>query len=225
VSPDDQPTGTYRTYMDGGVRSSVIDQQAFNTMEAAYAAALCKAAGQGATGCTREKLAAMPNKSAMMEVIPPSLFAVRNGPTIVPRGDWVEEAIDDDPDAYVTALRGYSILVNQNELASLSELKARYPAVSLNFVSADGYDWMTRGPIEGRDVCADRDPKVYFDPIFMRCLIEFGQWRRRNINPETDGWRQFAPLVPAAFAGDAMILPSAEAFDRARSMLEQPAAP
>jgi hypothetical protein len=84
---------------------------------------------------------------------------------------------------------------------------------------------MTRGPISDRKVCEERNPKVYFDPIFMRCLIAFGQWRRGNINPETDGWRQFAPLVTEAFVGDAITLPSADAFDRARSMLEQPAAP
>lgn len=228
ISATGQPTGKFSTFMDGGVRSSVIDQQAFDALETAKAVVLCDAAGLDGVSCQREKLAAMDDKSMLAGLNTPNLFAIRNGPTVVPEG-WLDQEIDNDPDAYITALRGYSILVNQNELASLSEMRSRYPRAVLNFVSADGYDWMTSGSQKTRVVCGKRDEKIYFDRGFMQCLVEFGRWRRNNINAETDGWRIFGPQQKSQAAmNPAMVpaiqpveLPDDRAFERAQA-LRQP---
>jgi hypothetical protein len=216
------PDGEYRTYMDGGVRSSVIDRQAIDALETAQAMKLCRKAGLTGDGCSKAALAEYADKAALADVTPPTLFAVRNGPTIVPSGDF-DDAIDDDPDAYVTAMRGYSILVNQNELASVTEMLSRYPSAQLNFVSADGYNWMTDGSPKSREACPERNEKVYFDQVFMQCLVTFGEWRRKNVNADTGGWRPFAPRTKEKRLTDEDALPSERAFQNARALLQMKA--
>lgn len=225
IAQGKHPTGDFRTFMDGGVRSSVIDQQVIDFMEASYTAAMCRAVGfDGSTReltCTREKLGAIDDQTRLETYRAPLLYVVRNGPTIVPAGS-LDTEIDDDPDAYVTAMRGYSALVNQNELASVAEMQARYPFSELRFVSADGYNWLTDGtPKDRPDVCPERNEKVYFDAVFMRCLVDFGIWRRNNrnsqgsANPQDDGWHVLSPLIPDRIDGGNMPLPSERAFDLA----------
>lgn len=227
------PEGEYRTYMDGGVRLSVIDTQAFESNQTAKAMGLCKAAGLDAEECNSAAVGRSANKQALAKVVAPIIFAVRNGPTIIPPGkrdgDRDSRAdIDVDPDAYTTAIRGYSILVNQNELASVAEMLARYPEAEVNFVSADGYDWMTKGTDSGRDKCPARDEEIYFDKVFMQCLVAFGDWRFRNVDAGTNGWSVVGPLTKEqgllpGTAGILPPLPSDDAFDRAAVLLKREA--
>ena len=194
------------TFMDGGVRLSVIDEFVEESAELAYAAAWCRKLDGG--DCTVGNLQHEQQKTGFESPPKPQIFIVRNGPTIVPRGS-LDTEIDRDPDAYVAALRGYSVLVNQNELASITELQSRNRYADLYFTSADGYDWIKRKdtPVSETYVCPPRDEKNYFDGNFMRCLRRYGawkykasQWQRLSFADEKDGIlvTDGAPLVPHA---------------------------
>ncbi|MAR57260.1 MAG: hypothetical protein CMM93_08765 [Rickettsiales bacterium] len=214
--------GDFRTFMDGGVRLSIIDRQFAQLSEDIYLMQLCSPLG-AANECTLENLKKA-EKSGLIEATPPSIYVVRNGPTVVPKSS-LDAHIDTDPDAYVTAMRGYAILVNQNEVASIGEMQARYPYDSLNVVSADGYNWMS-----GQQVtwgvshtfpCPERDEGVYFDKAFMECLIAFGHWRKANYDADNNGWQQLAPLIdePQGLAEEGPVLPSEAALKRAEKYL------
>lgn len=146
---------SYRTYADGGVRLSLFDAQLARSASA---------------------LAAL-DKSDV------TLFALRNGPTIVrPAGDEPGSAsakIDSRPDALTMALRSYSIIVNQAEVTSIAGLRLVNRAGTIKYTSADGYDWKDRPCRKVSEIAAaeGRPPvkQPMFDPQFMKCLIRWGR--------------------------------------------------
>lgn len=209
---------SYRTFMDGGVRLSVIDQFIEDSAELTYAASLCRRV-QG-SDCDHAALVKADEKGLLDEVAKPQVYIVRNGPTIVPRGD-LDREIDRDPDAYITALRGYSVLVNQNELASITEMQARNRFADIHYVSADGYNWLTK--VEEKDAperepCGERDEKNYFDATFMRCLRRYGAWRQAST-----GWQGLSPDEDKGIDPDLPVpraLPDEDTLARAQALLE-----
>lgn len=186
----DEAGAEWRTFMDGGVRLSVIDELVVDAAQQSYAMSLCSQYASG-QDCTRKGLFFGQESPAVFGETAPEIYVVRNGPTIVPKGK-LDTEIDRDPDAYTTAMRGYSVLVNQNELASITELQSRNRAANFFYVSADGYNWITspeKSGGESRVRCKDRDEDIYFDKEFMQCLRKYGVWRRSNIDFENDGWQ------------------------------------
>lgn len=196
----------YSTFMDGGVRLSVIDRFIEDSAGLAYATAWCRTLKDRNQNCDDKGTKAAKGQDGFQAPGKPEIFIIRNGPTIVPGGS-LDAEIDRDPDAYVTALRGYSVLVNQNELASITEIQSRNRYADLYYTSADGYDWNTQPDKPGpeRDVCPARDEKNYFDGNFMRCLRKYGTWKYAHsgwqvlslgndegLAPLTDG----APVIP-----------------------------
>lgn len=204
----------YRTFMDGGVRLSVIDQFVKDSSDLAYAATLCSRVRKGA--CNQATLLKAEEKGLLAGILPPQVFIVRNGPTIVPRGD-LDREIDRDPDGYITAMRGYSVLVNQNELASITEMQSRNRFADIYYVSADGYNWLTKvdeGDPASREPCGERDEKNYFDGEFMRCMRRYGAWREAQT-----GWQQLSPDDDKTLVTVASELPDEDILTRADTLL------
>lgn len=103
-----------RTYMDGGVRSSVFD-----------AGIAKRSALVGARG------------------VRPEIYVLRNGPTVVFRDSENEDRIpkvDARPDLLRVGLRGYSTIVNQSELMSIASLRLNYPRGTIRVMTADGFN-------------------------------------------------------------------------------------
>lgn len=105
-----------RTYMDGGVRSSVFH-----------------------TGVARRAA-----KFEKLEATSPEITVVRNGPTVVFRDkvvDGTETAeVDARPDVGRVGMRGYSTIVNQSELMSIASLRLVYPTGPIRVMTADGFN-------------------------------------------------------------------------------------
>jgi len=142
-----------RTYMDGGVRSSVFDAELGHRLSL-YAA----------------------NRPSLPQ---PQIYIIRNGPTIVFRDEDDRAkpgtaAVDARPDAMRVGLRGYSTIVNQSELMSIAGLRLKYPTGTIKVATADGYN----SPMNP-DHC-ERKPEVMFDPAFMKCLIRWGRYKARS---------------------------------------------
>lgn len=146
-----------RTYVDGGVRSSVFH------------------VGVG------RRLASYAKDHP--EKPQPHIYVVRNGPTIVfrdaeePKRPGTAE-VDARPDALRVGLRGYSTIVNQNELMSIASLRLIYPTGPISVISADGFNSRKMNPAP----CGPR-PAVMFDPTFMRCLVDWGEHKARKGAP------------------------------------------
>jgi hypothetical protein len=144
-----------RTYMDGGVRSSVFDAGIAERVSFAADAA--------------------PEKGVKVE--PSDIYVLRNGPTVVFRdkpGKSGEAEVDERPDAMRVGLRGYSTIVNQSELMSIASLRLIYPKGTIKVMTADGFN-STQNP----KPCGPR-PEAVFEPAFMTCLIEWGRYRAAN---------------------------------------------
>lgn len=152
-----------RTYVDGGVRSSVFD------------------AGVGRK--LRLYSASRPSTPQ------PRIYVVRNGPTVVFRDADDPEtpgtaAVDARPDAVRVGLRGYSTIVNQNELMSIASLRLRYPTGPIHVATADGFN----SPMNPNG--CGRRPKEMFNPGFMKCLVEWGRYKARS----GSGWIELPKL-------------------------------
>lgn len=138
------------TFVDGGVRSSVFDSGIGRRMEA----------------------------FASSGTATPHLFALRNGPTIVFRDasdrdhPGVSE-VDQRPDILRVGMRGYSTIVNQNELMSIASLRLNYPRGPISVISADGFN----APMNPKP-CGPR-PEALFAPVFMDCLVDWGRHKAR----------------------------------------------
>jgi len=143
-----------RTYVDGGVRSSVFDA-GMGRVFASYAE----------SGGARAQ---------------PAIYVIRNGPTVVFRDiDDPDRpgtaAVDARPDIERVGLRGYSTIVNQNELMSIASLRLNYPTGPINVISADGFNTQGMNPVP----CGKR-PKEMFNAKFMNCLVDWGDHKARN---------------------------------------------
>lgn len=151
------------TYLDGGVRSSVFDT---------------------AIGQRMRKFSAKSTAS-----VQPHLYVIRNGPTIVFRD--VEDqkhpgaAVDARPDIMRVGLRGYSTIVNQNELMSIASLRLNYPRGPISVISADGFNTPVRVVLEDGAILANPRPcgprpNALFSKEFMTCLANWGNYKARN---------------------------------------------
>lgn len=170
--------GAYHSYADGGVRLSLFEAQVARAVRT---------------------FAAQPRTTV-------TLFALRNGPTIVRPAEHEPNSsaakIDVHPDAMAVALRSYSIIVNQTEVASIATLRLIDPVSTINFTSADGYDWQGKCTTISEQAAAAGAKAVtqpMFDPQFMKCL---SAWGRKKEGAK--GWvelRRVPAIVPPVAIG------------------------
>uniref|UniRef100_UPI0035C9AC6F patatin-like phospholipase family protein n=1 Tax=uncultured Sphingomonas sp. TaxID=158754 RepID=UPI0035C9AC6F len=166
--PDDQ-----RAYYDGGVRQSVFEAEVAHKVEAA-----ARAAG-------------LVDASGKTDPAAPTIFVLRNGPTIVSR---FSKDTGPGPDALSNALRAESIVVNQLELQSIADLRLAHPSGPILLITADGWD--------AGGGCV-KPPDVMFAPDFMRCLTRFGAVRATRAPP----WRSLSTILPGQTAADLRLAP------------------
>lgn len=155
------------SYTDGGVRSSVFDT---------------------GIGERMTKFLARPDARDR-----PHLYVIRNGPTIVFRDADDKDhpgiaEVDARPDILRLGLRGYSTIVNQNELMSIASLRINYPKGPISVISADGFNAPRPKPGDishpAGEVpvippsCGPR-PAALFDKTFMNCLADWGRFKAR----------------------------------------------
>ncbi len=155
------------TYVDGGVRSSVFE-----------------------AGVAR-RAASYASKFALRDA--PHIHVMRNGPTVVFRDIEDKDRrgvaeVDARPDARRVGMRGYSTLVNQNELMSIASLRLNYPMGRISVISADGFNAPDAAPAsqprrpggEKRPLQCGTRPAELFNAKFMHCLIDWGRWKARH---------------------------------------------
>lgn len=156
-----------RVYYDGGVRQSV-----FETTIAAQAYA------EGRAAAVVAQSMGMTTPPA-----PPTLYVVRNGPTVLTDDASAQKGAD----ALTNALRAEAIVVNQLEVQSIADLRLANPTGPIRLVTADGFD---RPP----GSCVKEPKEAIFSPPFMACLARFGAARADRVPP----WRALTPIVPNA---------------------------
>jgi predicted acylesterase/phospholipase RssA len=160
------------TYLDGGVRQSMFlveTATALSSLAETSRARLAKAAsGDG------QPTPAPPS--------PPSLLLdlVRNGPTIAK----LDGKADGSRDAISSALRGYSLIVNQSEVSAIETIRLRYREASVRLVTADGYDTII--PPDQTKACKKADEEAMFEPDFMQCLQAYGTHKAKDM--DNNGW-------------------------------------
>jgi len=143
-------------YYDGGVRQSVFEVRVAELMQQASARALEAAAARKRSGDSA------PDAATHSSFAEPSLYVVRNGPTILEP----DHKADDAADALTAAFRAEAIVVNELEVSSIAALRLARPTGPIRLVTADG--WKKSSPV------CDKPPGVMFDPDFMACLQTFG---------------------------------------------------
>jgi hypothetical protein len=156
-SPPAQPV----TYYDGGVRQSMFVVDTIT--------ALSELAGQ------RRAAARLANPSEAMvgsdqRLSSPVVYMVRNGPTIA----LPDDKANNKRDAITSALRGYSLIVNQSEVMAIETIRLRYPEAEMRLITADGYDKAYPGSAGA--ICEKNDPEAMFEPQFMQCLQRYGAY-------------------------------------------------
>lgn len=151
-----------KVYTDGGVRSSVFEDGIGERMTQ-----FLEKAGPG---------------------VRPHLYVIRNGPTIVFRDVPSKDhpGVDARPDILRLGMRGYSTIVNQNELMSIASLRLNYPRGPISVISADGFNSPRPDPrdLPRRDgkepfvppACGPR-PEELFHAGFMQCLANWGVFK------------------------------------------------
>lgn len=159
------------TYYDGGVRQSVFFGQTVQMVQRLQAGGAFTAAR--ATG----------RDDAIR------IFAVRNGPTVA----MPEPGIDQPSGAVKSALRGYSLLVNQTEIASLEMIRRHYPGAEMFVATADGYSREftdPAGPADTPLTCKKASKDAMFEPQFMACLQALGRHKaaKSGASNRPDGW-------------------------------------
>jgi len=160
-------------YYDGGVRQSVFEREVASRLRTSVMRSVrAEVARQRFAG----RAPTEGDVAALVQQTTQRLFVIRNGPTIA------EPADAPDPGPLPNALRAEAILVNENEVNSVAELRLIYPFETLNFISADGY--------RNSAGCQKEGGGVMFDPVFMQCLLRFGGTRAS----ETPPWRQVRPI-------------------------------
>lgn len=189
IKSDDDPIPPGpRTMYDGGVRHSVFEVDIADRIEAAEKKML------------KQKKA---NPSQQ-----PILYVLRNGPT----GALPDNKVQTDAGALTAAQRGYSLLVNQSEVASIAALRLVRPTGPIYFTTADGYDekdlkdpaplppalpttdpWQ-RPTQSIADGCRKPTKGEMFDPAFMRCLQAFGRINASSEKP----WRDLPTIAKQA---------------------------
>lgn len=174
------PNNQYKTYLDGGVRYSLFEAR-IAQLAAAMQAPATAAAGGGAGG----------GVGGGVGGADVTLYAIRNGPTVVrpatPSPEGGPAGVDAKPDAGAVALRAYSTIVNQNELMSIAGLRLLDPTGLINVATADGY------ASKASEKCVKTGGEdTLFDPLFMKCLVRWGREKAATVP-----WISLSPLVPA----------------------------
>ncbi|MEO1489995.1 MAG: hypothetical protein AAFR88_11265 [Pseudomonadota bacterium] len=161
------------TLFDGGVRRSVFVGNFVDQLNEAYDEV--------------EELAAREGRS------PPSFpkfYVVRNGPTTAKPGERIDEVTTAEPQA----MRAYTLLVNELEVGSIAALRLYNPYGQIEMTTADGAENHEPSAIldeqgepidlNARRACIKKGEEM-FNPVFMRCLQNFGA--RRGLSIESDG--------------------------------------
>lgn len=179
----DPASGTFRSYVDGGVRLSVFD------------ALVAKAVEDIAK--TRKTKKFLPN-------IAVDTYVVRNGPTVVePRRDDPTSHMSDidlKPSADRVAISAYRTLVNQNEVMSIAALRLFNPSGRIFVATADGYathwPWRDEAASERctRTKGGAKPVSQFFDIPFMQCLARWGAEKARH---HPSPWIELKPAVDA----------------------------
>ena len=145
-------------YYDGGVRQSV------------FFSAAAKARALALTGARDEDAA---------QALP--FYVIRNGPSTARE----EPAILREHDILSAAMRGYSLLVNQNEVMSVCALRLVNPDGPILLQTADGYR-------SRPDMAAGPDRSTQFDVPFMHRLAALGDETGRSASGR---WMLLQPLA------------------------------
>lgn len=155
------------TYYDGGVRQSVF----LDTMIEALAA-----------------LSARKNVQGQTSPADMAIYVLRNGPTVARD----EPGINDPAGAIASAERGYSLIVNQSEVAAIESIRLRQPVSDMRVATADGYDREFTDPRKPTPklTCTKKDKSAMFEPQFMDCLQALGRSKAATKQGETTtgGW-------------------------------------
>ncbi len=132
--------------------------------------------------------------------IVPSIYVVRNGPTVVskdrlsgskPNNDSLntpfstnpKTIVDESPNSKNVALRAYSTLVNQAEVDAIAQLRLGNSSGNIKLTTADGY-YASATP-----KCINpNDGKKAFDETFMHCLIQYGRKKARACSDDKPDW-------------------------------------
>lgn len=143
-----------RTLFDGGVRQSVFlagfGEKVHKETRAAYAA--------------KPKAFGAPLLPQAEDY--PTIYVVRNGPTIRDRDD----ELDLVKSAMPQGKRAYDLIVNELEVGSIASLRLANPYGPVLLTTADGWDT----PDPARGACNKGDRSIMFNPSFMRCLQRLG---------------------------------------------------
>jgi len=122
------------------------------------------------------------------------LYIVRNGPTVAE----VEDTANLSKSGISAGLRGYQLIVNQSEVASIAAMRPLFPGAKINLMTADGYknpfddpnpeiENVSNGVGNREQKCTkDSDGRegMMFDPVFMKCLRAYG--RHKAFEPGTN---------------------------------------
>lgn len=165
-----------KTYYDGGVRQSLFEAEVGRATERAVNAVVAEqlqavsASDPQVRGLDERNRAALTGR--LTEVATPTIFVLRNGPTmVVPDGEP-----DQSASPLVNALRAEAIVVNEVEVGSIAELRLAHPTGPIRLITADG--WKRVGG-------CDKPKGVMFSRTFMDCLIALGRRRAAETRP----WR------------------------------------
>lgn len=157
----DPASGNVRSLADGGVRVSVFDAHVIEVVKRAET--------------DRAKRASAAQLAAPQAA---ELYVIRNGPTIARaslpdpthRGQTL---IDSRPHVLNLMERGQAVLVNQNEVGSITMLRLNRPETPIFVATADGYS-------QADPPCTDLPTRAEPFPIEgMRCLARFGGAKAR----------------------------------------------
>lgn len=148
------------TYFDGGVRQSMF---LFETTLAL-------------TELARQKRALLrpadaPDGEPAATDPAAEIYLVRNGPTIA----LPDRKANGKRDAISSAERGYSLIVNQSEVAAIETIRLRDKVAEVRLATADGY--ARNFPETGGKFCEKHDKEAMFEPQFMACLQEYGRYK------------------------------------------------
>lgn len=119
------------------------------------------------------------------------IYVLRNGPTVAlgePDANQPRNAIE-------AAQRGYSLLVNQSEVASIERIRLAHPAAPMRVATADGHDRAFTDPglpgtAPAQRQCRKAASDAMFEPAFMACLQGLGRKKAAMdaADGRPDGW-------------------------------------
>lgn len=161
-----------RAWYDGGVRRAVFEASVSEMMAKARKAVVDEMACQARRGedsnaqCDGVKDAYWNRADAMAPR--PVFYVIRNGKSTIVE----DKEIDGEAGALPNAKRAVKIILNQNELDSLSAVRLNNPGAKIFYQTADD---STLAPKAGS----------IFDPAFMKALVAFGEAKA------ADGWLVF----------------------------------